>query len=155
MLSALKAKRRALAEAARVPAYIIFNDRTLIEMAEQRPQTLDAMARISGIGAKKLASYGDAFLKVLTGDTGPGMHPSRRGLAGKPTGDLYDALLAAQADLARGETGFDKPMSCSAAQLAKVAQLHPADQSDLTRLLGERKAERFGPAFLDVLRQAG
>ena len=71
------------------------------------------------------------------------------------TGDLYDALLAAQADLARGETGFDKPMSCSAAQLAKVAQLHPADQSDLTRLLGERKAERFGPAFLDVLRQAG
>src|SRR6056297_1237700 len=37
LLSALKAKRRALAEAAKVPAYVVFNDRTLIEMAEKRP----------------------------------------------------------------------------------------------------------------------
>ena len=37
LLSALKAKRRELAEAARAPAYVIFNDRTLIEMAEKRP----------------------------------------------------------------------------------------------------------------------
>ena len=37
LLSALKAKRRALAEAAGVPAYVIFPDRTLIEMAERRP----------------------------------------------------------------------------------------------------------------------
>ena len=41
LLSALKAKRRALAEAAHVPAYIIFNDKTLIEMAETRPASLD------------------------------------------------------------------------------------------------------------------
>jgi ATP-dependent DNA helicase RecQ len=47
LLSALKAKRRALAEAAGVPAYIVFNDRTLIEMAETRPASLDEMARIS------------------------------------------------------------------------------------------------------------
>ncbi len=40
LLSALKAKRRALAEAARVPAYVVFPDRTLIEMAEKRPVTL-------------------------------------------------------------------------------------------------------------------
>jgi ATP-dependent DNA helicase RecQ len=54
MLSALKAKRRALAEAARVPAYVIFPDRTLIEMAENRPANLDQMGAISGVGAKKL-----------------------------------------------------------------------------------------------------
>ncbi|WP_428540853.1 DNA helicase RecQ [Profundibacter sp.] len=54
LLSALKAKRRALAEEARAPAYIIFNDRTLIEMAQTRPQTLDEMAHIGGVGAKKL-----------------------------------------------------------------------------------------------------
>jgi ATP-dependent DNA helicase RecQ len=52
LLSALKAKRRALAEAARVPAYVIFTDRTLIEMAETRPQSLDEIARVSGVGAK-------------------------------------------------------------------------------------------------------
>src|SRR5690606_11528140 len=44
LLSALKAKRRALADAAGVPAYVIFADRTLIEMAEKRPETLDQMA---------------------------------------------------------------------------------------------------------------
>jgi hypothetical protein len=58
LLSALKAKRRALAEAARVPAYVIFTDRTLIEMAETRPQSLDEIARISGVGATKLERYG-------------------------------------------------------------------------------------------------
>jgi ATP-dependent DNA helicase RecQ len=58
LLSALKAKRRALAEAQRVPAYVVFTDRTLIEMAEARPATLDEMARISGVGAKKLETYG-------------------------------------------------------------------------------------------------
>ncbi|MCL4162784.1 UNVERIFIED_CONTAM: hypothetical protein GTU68_036380, partial [Idotea baltica] len=65
LLSALKAKRRALAEAARVPAYVIFTDRTLIEMAETRPDNLDAMAGISGVGAKKLERYGTTFLEVI------------------------------------------------------------------------------------------
>ncbi|MBK0327469.1 DNA helicase RecQ [Rhodobacteraceae bacterium F11138] len=150
LLSALRAKRRALAEAARVPAYVIFNDRTLIEMAETRPDTLDAMARIGGVGAKKLERYGTVFLEVITGETRT-HHPARRKLAGHGAGMTYDRLLAVQADLARGSDGIDKPLSCSAAQLAKVAQLRPGDQDGLARLLGERRAERFGPAFLDVL----
>ena len=54
LLSALKAKRRELAEARRAPAYVIFPDRTLIEMAEKRPATLDQMSAIAGVGAKKL-----------------------------------------------------------------------------------------------------
>ncbi len=154
LLSALKAKRRALAEAARVPAYVIFTDRTLIEMAETRPDSLDAMAGISGVGAKKLERYGAMFLEIITG-TGEAVHPARRKLAGHEAGSLYDRLLAAQADLARGEGGIDKPLSCSASQLAKVAQMRPDDKSGLERLLGERRAQRFGAAFLDVLRAAG
>src|SRR6056297_2906223 len=155
LLSALKAKRRALAEDARVPAYVIFPDRTLIEMAETRPASLDDMARISGVGAKKLERYGSDFLSVITGETPETLHPSRRKLAGRNSGALYDRLLAVQADLARGETGLDKPMTCSSSQLAKVAEVQPGDLPTLTRLLGERRAERFGPAFLDVLREAG
>ena len=154
LLSALKAKRRALAEAAKVPAYIIFTDRTLIEMAEKRPSTLDDMAGIGGIGAKKLERYGREFLTVIAGDT-PQIHPSRRKLAGQTAGSIYDRLLEVQADLARGEAGQDKPLSCSASQLAKVAQLRDADASLLEKLLGDRRAERFGHAFLDVLREAG
>ena len=154
LLSALKARRRAFAEAAKVPAYIIFTDRTLIEMAEKRPATLDAMAGIGGVGAKKLERYGAAFLEVITGASQE-MHPMRRKLAGRPAGDLFDRLLEAQADLARGNGGIDKPLSCSASLLAKVAANRPQDEQAMERLLGERRAERFGGAFLDVLRAAG
>ncbi|WP_170789501.1 DNA helicase RecQ [Ruegeria lacuscaerulensis] len=154
LLSALKAKRRALAESQRVPAYVIFPDRTLIEMAETRPMTLDEMARIGGVGAKKLERYGDTFLEVIAGEAAA-LHPARRKLAGRDQGDIYDQLLAVQNDLARGPDGIDKPLTCSASQLAKVAQLRPGDQRGLEQVLGDRRHERFGAAFLDVLQQAG
>ena len=154
LLSALKAKRRALAESARVPAYVIFPDRTLIEMAENRPATLDDMARISGIGAKKLEKYGSTFLEVLTGAIEE-VHPARRKLAGREQGDIYDQLLAAQNELTRGPGGIDKPLTCSASQLAKVAQMRPNDPRALEQVLGDRRHERFGAAFLDVLSKAG
>ncbi|CUK08006.1 ATP-dependent DNA helicase RecQ [Ruegeria denitrificans] len=154
LLSALKAKRRALAENARVPAYVIFPDRTLIEMAEKRPATLDDMARISGVGAKKLERYGDTFLEVLTGAVEE-LHPARRKLAGRDQGDIYDRLLEVQARLSRGPDGIDKPLTCSASQLAKVAQLRPNDPRGMEQVLGDRRHKRFGVAFLDVLRQAG
>lgn len=154
LLSALKARRRAFAEAAKVPAYVIFNDRTLVEMAETRPRTLDEMARIGGVGAKKLERYGADFLEVITGAR-EAPHPTRRKLAGRTAGEIYDQLMAAQAELARGGDGTEKPLSCSASLLAKVAQMPGPDPRDLTRLLGERRAQRFGAAFLDVLRRAG
>ncbi|MGG7643202.1 DNA helicase RecQ [Rhodovulum sp. YNF3179] len=154
LLSALKAKRRALAEAQRVPAYVIFTDRTLIEMAERRPASLDDMAGISGVGAKKLETYGAAFLEIITGAATEEMHPARRRLAGRAGGAVYDRLLEAQADLARGADGTAKPMSCPAALIAKLAEHRPRDMGALTRLLGERRAERFGPAFLEILAEA-
>ena len=48
-----------------VPAYVIFHDATLLQMLRERPQTLDDMARISGVGTAKLARYGEALLAVL------------------------------------------------------------------------------------------
>ena len=151
LLAALKARRKVLAEAARAPAYVIFPDRTLIEMAEKRPATLDEMAAISGVGAKKLERYGQTFLEVITGETEATPHPARRKLAGRAAGDVYDRLLSVQADLARGEDGTGKPMSCSASVLAKVAALGPDAADQIERLLGSRLAERFGVAFQKVL----
>lgn len=151
LMSALKAKRRALAEAAKVPAYIIFNDKTLAEMAEQRPANLDEMARVGGVGAKKLSTYGDAFLEVINGAIEE-MHPSRRKIAGRESASLYDQLLEAQSQLLRGPDGIDKPMSCSASLLAKVASMRPRDVDGITRILGDRRADRFGDAFLEILR---
>ncbi|MEM6324829.1 MAG: DNA helicase RecQ [Pseudomonadota bacterium] len=151
LLSALKAQRRALADAARVPAYVIFPDRTLIEMAQKRPQNLDEMMKISGIGAKKLDRYGSIFLAVIAGDTPDPLHPARKKLAGSDAGDIYDRLMQAQADLARGETGTDKSMFCSASLLARIASLRSPDLDAVTGILGPRKAERFGSAFLQIL----
>ncbi|WP_295048704.1 DNA helicase RecQ [uncultured Paracoccus sp.] len=147
LLSALKAKRRALAEAARVPAYVIFPDRTLIEMAEKRPATLDQMAQVSGVGAKKLESYGRDFLSVIAGAV-PDMHPQRLKLAGRPEGALFDRLVAVQADLLRGPDGTEKPLSCSTAQIRRIAESRPADETGLARHLDAARLDRFGAAFL-------
>ena len=67
---ALRTLRRALADEAAVPAYVIFPDATLREMLTHRPQTLEALGRLSGIGERKLARYGEAFLELLHGFAG-------------------------------------------------------------------------------------
>ena len=153
LLSALKAKRRALAEAQRVPAYVVFPDRTLIEMAEVRPASLDAMAGIGGVGAKKLESYGAAFLEVITQEAAAPVHPARRKLAGRDAAALYDALAEAQLRLARGEDGTGKPLNCTASTLRKIAETRPGSLGALERVpgMGPAKADRFGEAFLAIL----
>ncbi len=65
LFEALRAKRRELAEDAGMPPYVIFHDSTLREMAQLRPETRDSLGRITGVGARKLEAYGDAFLSVL------------------------------------------------------------------------------------------
>ncbi len=155
LLSALKAKRRALAEAAGVPAYVIFPDRTLIEMAETRPTDLDGMAGITGVGAKKLESYGAAFLEVING-AAEALHPQRMRLAGRPAGPVFDRLADVQLALSRGEDGTGKYLSVTHSTLRLIAERRPGSLSDLERIqgMGEQKVERFGQAFLDVLREA-
>ncbi len=154
LLSALKAKRRALAEAAGVPAYVVFPDRTLIEMAERRPQNLDQMAQITGVGAKKLESFGAAFLAVVTGAPPVPLHPQRMRLAGRDAGPLFDRLCAIQLDLQRGADGTGKPLSCTFSTLRKIAEARPSTLVELDRIagLGPQKIDRFGPAFLDAIR---
>ncbi|SHI70141.1 ATP-dependent DNA helicase RecQ [Palleronia salina] len=153
LLSALKAQRRALAEAQSVPAYVIFPDRTLIEMAERKPQTMDDMAGISGIGAVKLERYGATFLKVITGADAGEMHPARRKLAGRTAGTTFDRLQDVQARLSRGADGTGKPLSCNAATLRWIAERKPSTLDDLSRAPGITgpKLDRFGDAFLAVL----
>ncbi len=65
LVAALKALRGAIAAALKQPAYVVFPDRTLIEMAKERSQTLDELGRIHGVGAVKLQKYGAAFLAVI------------------------------------------------------------------------------------------
>ncbi|MCV2353726.1 DNA helicase RecQ [Paucibacter sp. B2R-40] len=61
----LKAWRAEVAKEHSLPAYVIFQNVTLAEMAKQHPQTLDELSAISGVGAKKLEAYGEQILRVL------------------------------------------------------------------------------------------
>ena len=67
---ALRTLRRKLAEEHSVPPYVIFPDSTLLEMLRSQPTSLSDMAQVSGVGARKLERYGQAFLEVLNGAGG-------------------------------------------------------------------------------------
>ncbi len=73
LFEALKAERRRLAAGQRVPAYVVFADRTLIDMALIKPTTRDQMALVYGVGKAKLEQYGPAFLAVVA------EHAAKRG----------------------------------------------------------------------------
>jgi ATP-dependent DNA helicase RecQ len=61
----LKMLRRHIAETRGVPAYVVFNDATLLAMAKAHPKTQAALRQVPGVGPKKLEAYGEAFLKLL------------------------------------------------------------------------------------------
>ncbi|WP_338662663.1 DNA helicase RecQ [Pararoseomonas sp. SCSIO 73927] len=65
VFDALRAWRKEEATRQSVPAYVIFPDRTLAEIAAQRPRTLDGLAEVHGVGASKLDRYGLDVLRVL------------------------------------------------------------------------------------------
>jgi len=65
LFDALRERRKELAKANNVPAYVIFHDSVLREMASTRPTSLAGVGEISGVGAKKLESYGEAFCEVV------------------------------------------------------------------------------------------
>jgi len=66
LLTALRTWRREQARQQGVPPYVVFHDRTLMELAAQQPATLEALGRIGGLGTAKLSRYGEALLGVLS-----------------------------------------------------------------------------------------
>ncbi len=99
LFALLRQKRKELADEAGVPPYVIFSDKTLVEMAAYYPQSLESLLNISGVGQVKLRQYGEAFLEVIqpfcrkknlpeqlpssAGEKSPS--PAGRGVRGSPT----------------------------------------------------------------------
>ena len=67
LLDVLKALRLRLAKERGVPAYIVFSDRTLIDMARRRPRTKEELAEVNGVGAAKLEQFAAPFLAAIDG----------------------------------------------------------------------------------------
>ena len=66
LFAILRIKRKELADEASVPPYVIFSDKTLVEMSAYYPQSLDSVLKMSGVGQAKLRRYGEAFLSEIT-----------------------------------------------------------------------------------------
>ncbi|MGP9681059.1 MULTISPECIES: DNA helicase RecQ [unclassified Brachybacterium] len=62
---ALRTWRTSVAKEKQIPPYMVFSDATLVAIVQSRPESTGALAGISGVGAKKLAEYGDAVLEAL------------------------------------------------------------------------------------------
>jgi ATP-dependent DNA helicase RecQ len=105
----LRARRKELAEAANIPPYMIFSDRSLVEMAAVFPQSSVAFAAIHGVGQAKLASYADAFLPMIR------EYCERHGIAEQPG--------------AAGPPPRPKPASELGARTLEVLALYESGQS--------------------------
>ncbi len=76
LFDALRTRRKQLATEQGLPPYVIFHDTTLYAMAREQPRSLDALGRLSGIGAAKLARYGADFLAVIVAHGGQDTAPA-------------------------------------------------------------------------------
>ncbi len=138
---ALRTLRRKLAEEHSVPPYVIFPDATLLEMLRSQPASLSDMAMISGVGARKLERYGQAFLEVLQGNSE----------VAKPPADLRHELITlaragmTPAQIARQLDCSEKNVYAMLAEAIGLQQLSLEQALDLPEdLLGE-----IQEAFLD------
>ena len=94
--NALKAKRLELSRAQDVPPYVIFHDATLMEMVMYRPQRAEQMRRLSGVGERKLAQYGDDFLAVIREYEAEQRQPEEQGLQASESLALYKAGMSVE-----------------------------------------------------------
>ena len=65
LFAILRSRRKELADAAGVPPYVVFSDRTLVEMSAYTPQTPESLLNISGVGQVKAQQYGEIFLELI------------------------------------------------------------------------------------------
>jgi ATP-dependent DNA helicase RecQ len=64
----LRAERKSIADEQGVPAYVVFHDATLREIATRRPATTEQLLDVPGIGAAKAERYGERILAAMAAD---------------------------------------------------------------------------------------
>ena len=67
LFASLKTLRNSIAREQQVPAYVVFTDRTLAELAMRKPRTSAGFLEVRGVGQAKLDKYGERFLAAIKG----------------------------------------------------------------------------------------
>ena len=182
LFEALRTLRLKLAREQQVPPYVIFHDATLREMAERKPDSLAVLGTISGVGSRKLAQYGEAFLEVLRGDApaleevgakknnalldilsrkpvdeAPAELPEGRLFGGadtnRPDSDVAERLRELRRQLAK-DNGISAFVVFPNATLDVLAERQPQSVDELRGLpgLGEKRIEAYGAQIVATLR---
>ena len=144
LFDALKALRAKLAKKARVPPYVICHDKTLIELAQKRPQSLDDLPDITGLGAAKIKRYGKALLDVVSQFRPDPLLDNRLSHTVNQTLALFlqghdAATIAARRGLETG-TIYGHFAEAIEAGLVEAAAVLPLDNSEMEEILGTFEA---------------
>ena len=133
LFEALRQKRAGLAQQLGVPAYVIFHDKTLAEMARLRPQTLAALGGVSGIGDKKRDQFGEDFLHIIKQHPLPDILDNDLSDTVNQTLALFHDGLDANSIAAKRELGINTVYTHLAAAieagLLKLEDVAPLDAS--------------------------
>jgi ATP-dependent DNA helicase RecQ len=157
LFEALRALRLRLAEAQGVPPYVIFHDTTLKEMAARRPGSLESLAAIGGVGERKLAQYGQAFIDEILAHPPPERLDSSLSDTVNATLHLHRQGLDPEAIARRRElkvsTVYTHLAEAVQAGLVEVREVVPLGDADYKRiveameLLGTCEQGALSPVF--------
>ncbi|MGL4397707.1 MAG: DNA helicase RecQ [Hyphomicrobium sp.] len=138
LFEALKALRLKLAGAAKLPPYVVAQDRTLIELAEKRPASEAALHDITGLGASKISRYGKAFLDTIAAFTSSPLLKNRLSatvnltLAAHVRGLDAEAIAAERSiDVATVYGHFAEAIEAGLVETRQVLPLDEADFDDI------------------------
>ena len=161
LLAELKALRLSIAKEERLPAYFIFTDATLNEMAARKPRTLQEMSQIKGVGSRKLSAYGEKFLRLINEKTEPVAEtPASKAEpdveAPTPEADrgLLAELKALRLDIAKKER-VPAYVIFTDATLNEMAARKPRTLQEMSRVkgVGSRKLSAYGEKFLRLINE--
>ena len=161
LFARLKQLRLEVANAEGMPAFVVFHDHALQDMAARKPQTLEQLAACHGVGALKLERYGERFLAELkdAGNILPSTeaaHDAEPVLAGNFDAALFHRLKALRLEIAQAEEvpPHDVFHKFSLQEMATVRPQTLEALADCC-LVDALKIERYGARFLQVLRDPG
>jgi len=171
VVTALRDYRSTAARAANVPAYVVFNDATMVALIAQWPSTISDLLGITGIGPTKADRHGAAILAILVAHDRPDPPPVTEAPSDPapviatsfdpddtdgPGGPVYNSLRAWRAEVSRG-AGIPAYRVFNNRTLDALVELQPGDLEGLLEVpgIGPRTVETYGEAILAAITGAG
>lgn len=160
LMQKLRQLRLECAREQHVPPYVIFSDKTLVEMVRKKPCDKQQMLTVPGIGEVRYEKYGDRFVEIIqefadkTRNTEPVSIKNVYDVSIEYDEKLFDELRALRLEFARAE-GRMAFCVFSNNTLKELAIHKPTTQTEMLDIkgIGEVKYEKYGEQFLELIRR--